>query len=87
MRAIKFARSKKFNFKHIDVGTGKKTSIRDFVKTIKRLSKSSTKLDFGALPYREDEIMSSYAAAPYPFPYTTVEQGIIKILTCYRETK
>ena len=35
--------------------------MRDFITEIKKLSNSPTKLNFGAIPYREDEIMLSVA--------------------------
>lgn len=56
-----FAAKNSFRFKNFEVGTGVSTSIREFAATIKEVSGSSTKLDFGALPYRDDEIMNSFA--------------------------
>lgn len=50
-----------FRYKSFDIGTGDAVSIKDFVTQIKNISKSNTKLNFGALPYREDEIMCSRA--------------------------
>ena len=46
---------------HYDVGSGVAVSIRSFVETIHRLSTSTTILDFGAVPYRENEAMYSQA--------------------------
>jgi len=43
------------------VGTGKSNSIKDFILTVQKLTKSSTELRFGAVPYRENEIMESVA--------------------------
>ena len=48
-------------YEDIDVGTGEVIKIRDIVEEILRLTKSKTKLDFGALPYREMESMYSCA--------------------------
>lgn len=43
-----------------EVGTGRKTSIREFMELLVRLSGSAgTRLDFGAIPYRENEVMDT----------------------------
>jgi CDP-paratose synthetase len=47
--------------KEFDVGSGQPVSIRYFVEMAHRLSRSQTKLNFGALPYREAEVMHSEA--------------------------
>ena len=44
-----------------EIGRGCSTSIREFVELAHQLTASSTSLDFGLLPYRESEIMDSYA--------------------------
>lgn len=49
------------SFIEFDVGSGKSVSIREFVETVYRLSASKTHLAFGALPYREGEVMQSEA--------------------------
>ncbi|HLA89449.1 MAG TPA: NAD(P)-dependent oxidoreductase [Gemmatimonadaceae bacterium] len=43
------------------VGRGEPVTIRAFAETAKRLSGSPTRLDFGALPYREGELMRACA--------------------------
>lgn len=48
-------------FQEYDLGSGKPVSIRLFVETVHKLSGSSTHLNFGALPYRNGEIMYSAA--------------------------
>lgn len=48
-------------FMEFDVGTGHSVSIREFVETVHRITASKTHLDFGALPYREGEVMHSEA--------------------------
>ena len=54
---------KQKGFSHYDVGTGISISVREFVLAIKKAIESqtqkpiATKLDFGALPYREGEPM------------------------------
>jgi len=41
----------------IDVGSGEAVTIRDFVELTKQISRASTTLDFGAVPYRACEPM------------------------------
>lgn len=48
-------------FVEFDVGSGHALSIREFVETVHRLAVSKTHLAFGALPYREGEVMHSEA--------------------------
>jgi CDP-paratose synthetase len=42
-----------------DVGSGQAISIREFVEIVHKLTNSQTKLCFGAVPYRTNEIMAS----------------------------
>jgi nucleoside-diphosphate-sugar epimerase len=53
--------SYKFHYKIFEVGTGSSVQLRDFILKIKEISESPTILNFGALPYRNDEIMDSKA--------------------------
>lgn len=48
-------------FVEYQVGTGQATSIRELVQKIHALTHSSIELKFGAIPYREKEIMCSQA--------------------------
>ena len=45
-----------------EVGMGTSVTIKYFVSMVKEIANSTTKLQFGALPYRENEIMDAYAA-------------------------
>lgn len=49
----------KNGFNQYEIGTGETIAIRDLVIMIHELTKSKTKLNFGAIPYRENEIMMS----------------------------
>ncbi|OFV70024.1 NAD-dependent epimerase/dehydratase family protein [Acetobacterium wieringae] len=49
------------NFKEFEVGTGTSIKIKDAVKIIKKATKSNVNLNFGALNYRENELMESSA--------------------------
>jgi len=44
-----------------EIGTGNSVSIREFMEILKKLTNSNTELGFGALPYRNNEIMNSIA--------------------------
>jgi CDP-paratose synthetase len=48
-------------FQEYDLGSGNAITIREFVETIHTLTGSTTRLNFGALPYRKNEIMNSEA--------------------------
>jgi nucleoside-diphosphate-sugar epimerase len=48
-------------FDEYDVGSGNSVTIKEFVQTVHRLTNSKIELNFGALPYRKSEVMSSSA--------------------------
>ena len=48
-------------FSEYDVGSGKSVTIRKFVETVHKITQSSIPLEFGAVPYREGEVMQSKA--------------------------
>jgi CDP-paratose synthetase len=48
-------------FVEYDLGSGHSVSIREFVETAHLITASKTHLSFGALPYREGEVMESAA--------------------------
>jgi CDP-paratose synthetase len=48
-------------FNELDVGSGRAVTIREFVETVRYLTKANTQLEFGALPYRPNETMFSHA--------------------------
>ena len=49
------------NYLEYELGSGEAISIRDLVETMHRITNSKTKLLFGALPYRTNEVMHSSA--------------------------
>jgi nucleoside-diphosphate-sugar epimerase len=71
--------------REFDVGSGTSISIKEFVTMVKRLTGSATDLNFGALPYRDGEVMHSVANVA---PLTAlgwqcdndIEAGIRKLL-------
>jgi CDP-paratose synthetase len=48
-------------FFELDVGSGTALPIKEFVEKIHFITNSKTKLNFGAIPYREGEVMHSQA--------------------------
>ena len=57
---IKATASNKKGFISYEIGSGKTVSIRELVVLIKKLTRNDiTELNFGALPYREKEVMES----------------------------
>jgi nucleoside-diphosphate-sugar epimerase len=48
-------------FVDCSVGSGKSVTIREFVEKVARLTGTTTLLSFGAIPYRENEVMKSKA--------------------------
>jgi CDP-paratose synthetase len=72
-------------FVSLDCGSGNAVSIRKFVEAVHRLTRSQAVLRFGALPYRENEIMFSQADTSVLNslgwkPTVSLEQGIAHIL-------
>lgn len=48
-------------FEEIELGSGHAVAIREFVELVRTQTNSSTKLNFGAVPYRHNEVMLSVA--------------------------
>lgn len=49
------------NYTEYELGCGQSISLRQFVETIQSITNSQTQLNFGAIPYRDHEIMHSQA--------------------------
>jgi Nucleoside-diphosphate-sugar epimerases len=82
----KIARNKHKGFTEYQIGTGKTKSLKNAVLTISKLTKSSTKLNFGAIPYRKDDKMFSKANIKNILslgwkPKYSFEDGIKKIIS------
>ena len=50
-----------FSYQEYEVGTGQSISLRKFLEMTKKVINANTELRFGALPYRNNEIMDSKA--------------------------
>ena len=72
-------------FTEYEVGSGNSIAIKDMVELIRRLTSSSTKLNFGAIPYRENEVMlsevniSQLNALGWSSKYS-LEEGLVKTI-------
>ena len=80
-------------FFDFEIGSGRTVTIRDFVTTVHRLvGAGRTLLDFGALPYREHEVMDSSVdiSALRALGWhnaTPLEEGLRKTITMERELR
>lgn len=68
-----------------ELGLGQSIKVRNFVELVKKLSNSTTKLDFGALSYRENEFMYCEADTKKLRdlgwkPKFSLEEGILKTI-------
>ena len=89
IKVLEHIENHELNFKTFKVGCGKIISMRNFVSELYRISGSATQLDFGAIDYRYDEIMNSYADIRALMelgwhPTVLVDECIRKILEAYR---
>ena len=89
--ALNYSQKNNFRYKSFQIGTGKAISLKDFVSFIKQISNNNeTKLNFGALPYRADEIMFSVADTCELYNIVNVDkfcsfkEGIKNVICYYR---
>lgn len=89
IKLIEYGSKEDFIFKNFEVGSGESHAIRDLIETIKHLSCSSTKLCFGEIEYRSDEIMNSTADISELEklgwkPIVMLQDGVRDILKAYK---
>jgi CDP-paratose synthetase len=80
------------NYNHIEVGSGQSVRVRDVVEFVAKHLNSKTKLLFGALPYRESEIMDSFVDLQWLkslgwSPQYSFEKGLKEIFKLYDMSK
>lgn len=85
MKLIALAEGSEIAFTQYDLGSGNAVSIRQFVETVRRITGSSTRLNFGAVPYRVNEVMNSEADTAPLLALgwrckTSLEEGIVKTI-------
>ena len=72
-------------FQSIPIGSGEALSIKELSLMIHRLTKSKSQLNFGAIPYRSNELMNSKADLSIIksfgwIPRVNIEEGIIELI-------
>ena len=87
-KVLDYMENHTFNYKKLEVGTGESMQIKEFVSTISSICGGQTHLDFGAIEYRDDEIMNSQADIRGMTdlgwqPKIKPSEGIIKIIDTY----
>lgn len=89
---ISFCLNEKFTFKTFEIGRGESMEVGEFVRLIKKYSKSNTQLNFGTIDYFRDEIMDSKAEIE-PLkslgwvPKFNIDEGIRKTIDYYKHAK
>lgn len=89
-RIFEFAMQTRSGYHHFEVGTNVAVPIRDFVAMVKRLTgNTATELRFGALPYRENEVMESHVDTSRLrglgwAPQTALEEGLRRTIAVER---
>ena len=86
---LKKVKEKTDFYQEYPVGSGKAIAIRELVDMIHRLTQSKTILRFGALPYREGEVMFSEAQLDALnlggwFPKSNLEQSLKQTIVQYQ---
>lgn len=89
-RIFDFALATRSGYHHFEVGTNVTVAIRDFAALVKRLAgNTTTELRFGALPYRDNEVMESHVDTTRLrtlgwSPATTLEEGLQRTIAVER---
>jgi len=74
-----------------EIGSGQNIRIREFVQLVKRLTNNNqTYLDFGAIPYRDNEVMESHVnlegiSALGWSPSVSLEEGLTRTVAAEKE--
>lgn len=86
-------KSDKSDFVEYEIGPDYNIKIKDALMIMKRLTNSTSEIAFGAIPYRQDEVMESNCdnsklkELGWKLTVQTFEQGIRKILTEEKENE
>lgn len=90
LRALDALESITENLSEFEIGTGKSISLREFVDTVEKIAGCEIKVNWGALPYRKNEIFDSKAnSIPaqkllHWEPLTSLEEGLRKTIHWYK---
>jgi len=78
--------SMEYGYYNFEIGTGNAVTIRELVELIKNISgNTNTQLNFGAIPYREHEVMETNANSTSLYalgwkPVTSLFDGLLKMI-------
>jgi nucleoside-diphosphate-sugar epimerase len=78
-------------FLRYEIGTGQSIKLKNFVKLVKSIVQNNdTVLNFGAIPYRENEVMSSKADITEICklkwkPKYTLEEGLLRTISMEKD--
>ena len=78
-------------FQRYEIGTGQSMKLKNFVKLVKSIVQDNdTVLNFGAIPYRENEVMSSKADITEIGklkwkPQYTLEEGLLRTISMEKD--
>jgi nucleoside-diphosphate-sugar epimerase len=80
------------NYAEFSVATQQLISIKEVMNILKELSGSTTNLNFGAIPYRENELMHSLSdnsdlSALGWKPACSIQEGLIKCVEFNKDAK
>jgi CDP-paratose synthetase len=83
-------REKLSSFESLSLGSGEAIMLRELVLLCKTLTKSSSELNFGKIPTRNNEIMFAQANTQALFsmgwkPQVSLEEGLLKVISGERE--
>ncbi len=91
VKIIRHREETKSGYYHYEIGTNRTIEIREFVMLVKKLANNKcTCLNFGALPYREHEIMESHVDLSEVqklnwIPKYSLEEGLQEIIRLEKE--
>lgn len=90
--ALNYAKQSPNSFYNFEIGNGVAITIKEFVETIKNISSSITELNYGAIPYRTDEIMCSFADTSCQNmlnwkPQYSLREALREIIAAYKGDK
>lgn len=78
------------NYMEFNIGTGQSVSLKDFVNIVEKISGKRANVQWGAMPYRKNEIFDSKADVSIARklldwqPRTALEEGLQNIINWYK---
>ena len=91
LKVIEFSNNVNYGLHWFEVGSNEKVTIRNFVNLVKEIAgNNTTQLNFGALPYRKNEVMESHVDTSPLFelgwqPKVSLFEGLTKTIELERK--